>query len=387
MLDWLIVGGGIHGTHLSHHLTRIRGVERDRIRVLDPHPEALASWDACTRNAGMGFLRSPFVHQIDTWADSLMHFSDSAEGLPLKAFIEPFCRPGVPLFRAHSMHVIRKNGLDELRIQGRAVGLSPCPGGFRVETENGAIESRKVLLALSVNEYPLWPAWARALREQGAPIDHVFAPEFNRETVPPFERAVVVGGGITGAQLATALSVVKPGAVTLLTPHSPRVRRFDSNPGWMGPQNIEGFCREPDMGQRRAIIRAARYKGSMPAEVRWGLRRAVKAEQLALHVTTVCGASFADGTVSLQCEDGTTFNADRVVLATGFETRRPGGEWLSRTVEEMGLPCGPCGFPVVDASLSWAPGLYVTGALAELEVGPAARNIIGARLAAARLTA
>jgi hypothetical protein len=44
-----------------------------------------------------------------------------------------------------------------------------------------------------------------------------------------------------------------------------------------------------------------------------------------------------------------------------------------------------CGFPAPTRSLEWAPGLYVTGALAELELGPTAPNIAGARSAGERL--
>jgi len=36
MLDWLIVGGGVHGTHLSRVLVGAAGVQPDKIRVLDP---------------------------------------------------------------------------------------------------------------------------------------------------------------------------------------------------------------------------------------------------------------------------------------------------------------------------------------------------------------
>jgi thioredoxin reductase len=387
MLDWLILGGGVHGTYLSHHLTRVRRVPREKLRVLDPYPQPLARWDACVHNAGMGFLRSPFVHHIDIPAQSLMHFTDSGEGKALRSFIDPFFRPSVRLFRAHSRHVVRKNQLDELRIQGRASGLSAIEGGYRVETENGSIEARKILFALSVTEAPLWPAWGRELRSAGGPIDHVFDLAFDREKVPPFDAAVVVGGGITGAQLAMALAAKSPGRVTLLTPHTPRVHRFDSNSGWMGPRNVERFRCEPDMAKRREIICHARHKGSMPAEVRGTLRRAAELGKLKVQVGTVEQASLAEGTITLRCEDGAVLAADRVVLATGFEPRRPGGDWLDRAIAELGLPLAPCGFPVVDASLCWYPGLYATGALAELELGPAARNIVGARHAAERLQA
>lgn len=51
----------------------------------------------------------------------------------------------------------------------------------------------------------------------------------------------------------------------------------------------------------------------------------------------------------------------------------------------LGLPGAPCGYPIVNRQLCWTPGLYVTGALAALEIGPVARHIIDARLAATRL--
>jgi hypothetical protein len=74
-----------------------------------------------------------------------------------------------------------------------------------------------------------------------------------------------------------------------------------------------------------------------------------------------------------------------VILATGFVPTRPGGSWLERAIAELTLPCAPCGYSDVTPDLCWQPGIYVMGALAELVLGPAARNIVGARLAAARL--
>lgn len=58
---------------------------------------------------------------------------------------------------------------------------------------------------------------------------------------------------------------------------------------------------------------------------------------------------------------------------------------MDRAIEDLDLPVAPCGYPIVDAGLRWAPGLHVTGPLADLELGPVARNISGARRAADRL--
>ena len=76
---------------------------------------------------------------------------------------------------------------------------------------------------------------------------------------------------------------------------------------------------------------------------------------------------------------------DRVLLATGFESARPGGPMIDHLVRSESLPCAGCGYPIVDACLRWHPRIFVTGPLAELELGPVSRNIAGARRAGDRI--
>ncbi|MEM8997383.1 MAG: hypothetical protein AAGF23_21545, partial [Acidobacteriota bacterium] len=84
-------------------------------------------------------------------------------------------------------------------------------------------------------------------------------------------------------------------------------------------------------------------------------------------------------------DDARVLGFDTVVLATGFETARPGGPFLDDAVRGLDLPTAPDGFPVVDRYLRWRDGLFVMGPLAELEIGPASRNLSGARMAADRI--
>ena len=79
--------------------------------------------------------------------------------------------------------------------------------------------------------------------------------------------------------------------------------------------------------------------------------------------------------------------ADRVLLATGFAAKRPGGTMIDGLIASANLPCAECGYPVVDSQLRWHPRVYVSGPLAELELGPVSRNIAGARRAADRVVA
>ena len=78
------------------------------------------------------------------------------------------------------------------------------------------------------------------------------------------------------------------------------------------------------------------------------------------------------------------FNALRE-NATGYESLRPGGSMIDELVATESLPCACCGDPIVDSNLCWHPRIYVTGPLAELELGPVSRNIAGARRAGDRI--
>ncbi|MBL7977419.1 MAG: hypothetical protein JNN12_03695 [Bacteroidetes Order II. Incertae sedis bacterium] len=61
-LQWLVVGGGVHGTFLSHSLMNHAQVAPSEIGVIDPHEAPLAMWTHCAKNVGMSVLRSTIVH-------------------------------------------------------------------------------------------------------------------------------------------------------------------------------------------------------------------------------------------------------------------------------------------------------------------------------------
>jgi hypothetical protein len=125
----------------------------------------------------------------------------------------------------------------------------------------------------------------------------------------------------------------------------------------------------------------------VPAEVARELDCAVASGAMAAVRDEVAGASAVTGGFEIELASGDRLRGDGLLLATGFHPRRPGGGLLDGTIARLGLECAACGYPVVDAGLRWGPGLYVTGPLAELEIGPVARNILGARLAGERLAA
>jgi glycine/D-amino acid oxidase-like deaminating enzyme len=363
-LDWLIIGGGIHGTYLSQVLVRRLGFDRDGVRVLDEAAEPLAAWHRHTRACGMTYMRSPQVHHLGLRSDSLRRHARQ-NGRP-DAFIEPYRRPALSLFDDHAHHVIEQGKLAELRIQGRANCIQPTAGGYRVEADGGAFHARRVLLA--PGQPPLYrPPWGSGLR-------HVFAPDFSL-AAQGAGRIAVVGGGATGGQLALALAD-RGAEVALVSRHRPRRANFDSHPCYLGTRCLAGFARS-GIAQRRRIIASARNPGTVPREVHAGVaaHAAVRLWQGEVSNCTDDGVQFSDGR---------RLRADRIILATGF-AGRPGGELVRRAIADLDLPVGADGWPVLSADLQWRPGLCACGRLAELELGPAAGNIAGARMAGRRL--
>jgi cation diffusion facilitator CzcD-associated flavoprotein CzcO len=383
MTDWLIIGGGIHGTYLSHLLVNRAGLGPERVRVLDPHAAPLAVWDRNTDNCGMRYLRSPSTHNIDLPILSLYRFARASAGSDRPDFIPPYNRPSLDLFRQHSRAVIADNGLQRVRIRGRALALEPSGNALRIRTTAGTIAARRVILCIGLGEQPYWPSWARRLRDDGGRVQHVFDPAFYRATLKPAATTVVMGGGSSAVQTALKLAEERTGEVRLVSPHPIRTSQYDFNPCWIGPKCLRDFF-ELDPASRRRAVDAARIPGSLPPEVVAELDRRLSQNRLSLLRRRVEAADTVTGRVRLRTDAGDLWT-DQLLLATGFSPRRPGGAFVDDIIRRFRLKVGSCGYPVVGADLRWAENIFVAGPLAELQLGPCARNIIGARNAGRHL--
>ncbi len=377
MLEWLIIGGGIHGTYLANLLTRLPGTEGDQVRILDPHSALLAAWTRQTANCGMTYLRSPATHNIDRPILSLYRYAQTCGDLTRTAFIPPYNRPSLELFQRHCRHVIAANRLEQIHVCRRARSVKKDGRNLVVETDGSPLRTRRLILAVGMSEQPCWPGWARALQIEGARIAHVFDADFNRREWTHNRRTIVVGGGITAVQTALKLVTETRGTVHLLSRHALRESQYDFNPCWIGPKCLRAFYGE-DLPQRRATIDRARIAGSLPSEVLAAFNQALSAKRIGFSEGRCLDAAMANGAVRLETAAG-VIEADQVILATGFTPRRPGGAMIDRLVKDFDLKCNPCGYPVLGADLRWAASIYATGPLAELQVGPCARNIVGAR--------
>lgn len=378
MLDWLVIGGGIHGTHLAHVLVHQIGFCEDAVRILDPHERLLQAWNQRTQNTGMRYLRSPRVHHIDIQPNSLERFAQEQHSHAADLWIDPYYRPSYALFQEHCQHVIDRYQLDRLHIRGKAWALHRVHNGWCVETASGQIITRRVLLATG-RQQPIIPDWAAPLIAQNAPLQHVLSMSFDMQHVAKNAIIMVIGGGISAGQIA--LKLMQDHAVTLVTRRPLRHHDFDSSPCWLGPACLKAF-RQADYPRRRWMIGEARQTGTMAHDIYTELQTALRTATMSHHQSTVQLAAVTnDHRIALTFVNGDMAIVDHIVLATGLKSVMPKQSWLADTIMRYRLPIASCGYPILDHTLCWSEGLYASGTLAELELGPASANIAGARAA------
>ncbi len=228
---------------------------------------------------------------------------------------------------------------------------------------------------------------------------HVFSPDFSRECFENAGNPLIVGGGISAAQLAIhkarlveSLSSTQRPVITVVSPHPVTVTEFDSDPCYIGPRCMEEFASMKDIGKRRTTIDRVRYPGTIPSDVEHALRSAVEQGRVRWIVGNIDSietenAKNGDSMTAVIHTGGDEIreSSDLIVPATGFENRSLFSTILGRIATDYGLSRDATGTPVTDRCLRWHSKLLLAGRHAELTLGPAAPNIIGAHLAARRL--
>ena len=436
--DWLIVGGGVHGVCVGTHLLAA-GVPRDRLRIVDPHDELLASFESRARTCGTRTLRSPVGHHVAVADDSLEQFAvEHDREVELLSTTDYPRRPTLDLFLDHARTVVHETGLSDCHVRATVTGLNRADTTeetetapetetaaktetaaeaetdlWRVATTAGSHHAHNVVLAVGLDSGPSLPDWARELPAD-APVWHVWEEEFELACVTDDDRRpVVIGGGVTAAQLACRLAAETP--TTLLCRSGMETEQAEAAASWAEWEQITTRLHTypPGAPERHELVRRERNDGTIPPYLRWRIQKArsngalttavrevtdLSVEQATTETATAGGVTDADGgqqsarQVDIHLNCGTTLENVAVVLATGVESVV--SDPLVETVAaELELARDEAGYPILDdTTLAWRrrdgtrTSVFVTGSLALTTVGPLAPNVVGARLAARRLS-
>ncbi|MGR3765662.1 FAD-dependent oxidoreductase [Rossellomorea sp. NS-SX7] len=379
MFECVIAGGGIHGCTVANYLVKKKKIPIEQLCIIDPHPEPLAKWKMLTHRIEMPYLRSPSVHHLDLNPFSLQSFKEKENN----SFYGYYKRPALSLFNDHSESVLNEIEIRKAWRQGSVQNVRRNDFSWEVQLDSGqTINGKKLIIATGMNETLSYPDWGQELvKEYPDQAGHVF-----QQKIPPLKPPIaVIGGGISSAHLIVKLSKKFNGEIYQISRHPYRVHDFDSDPGWLGPKYLNDYQNITSLTERREVIQKARHKGSLPRELVNRLRWLQKEHAFTFIQDEVQSWEKDSSGIRLKLNATKDINVQTVLFATGFSPEAMRVEWLENLIKQEKLTCANCGFPVVKGNLEWCDHLFVSGPLAELEIGPAARNISGARKAAQRI--
>ena len=366
--DVVIVGGGPVGCGLACQLLAAGVVEREGLVVLDREDRLLARFARMTTATGQRVMRSPYQHQLAPegtfqlrefarlHAYVLTDLERSQVRLALSGQ-----RAIVPLdvFRAHSAHVLAVSRLAARSFRFDVSMLDRAPAGWRLsDRHRRTVIARTVILATGSTVRPApWAAGesVACAYDAGRP----FAAS---------ERIAVIGGGLTAGHLLMRIRAAGARAVWILRGDD-HYRCADVPTAYF---RTEGILRFQQLGRaaRRRVLRAE-MRGTLMPEM-YPLLAGRDDDELVVHRhCTVTGVARTARGMTIRLHDGRTVRVNRVVFAGGERPRRR----LS------------AGAALSDASLERADmaGVFEAGVAASSAIGPAARNLDGARLAAERI--
>lgn len=386
-VEWLVVGGGIHGTYVTRELLEA-GVPRKDVAVVDSHGELLASFRQKARACGMETLRSNYVQHIGPSPFGLQQFAEvrnrDEELVPTRNS-QP--RPTVALFLDYADHVIERFELDRV-VRERTVTGIERDGSLVVDTTAGTIRAERVVLAVGHGGRYCRPGWARNERR----VEHVWDNTAHpTETVEEGETVWVVGGGITAGQVATTVAD-RVDRVTVCTHHPIRKALREADPRWLNWNYIETELHSLPAGSKARLdrLKRARNDGTMPPYL---LRELETTSNVTVRQDDIEAVVREQGNLLVVPDRSRGEHVDRVVLATGFEPvfEHP---FVRSVADSLSLQCGHRNVPILDdETLAWRTEtgersrILVTGALGAGTVGPFAGNIPGARRASERIVA
>lgn len=371
MFKWTIIGGGIQAVTIALKL-REQGLDTKDLCIIDPHSNLCEQFNTFTSRIEMPYLRSPCVHHVHPNPFHLKQFAK------IKQFTNPsygkYQRPNREMFMYHTHDLIHKFDLNKSHKQTTVTAVDKDAEFWHLHCDNKqCIISENVIIAFGCNHQIKTPQSYK----DASDVAHIFDNTYKDYA----HTSHVIGSGITAAHLTLKLLKQNQSQIHLWTNKPLAVHDFDADPGWLGPRNMKKFSQLENSTEKKSVILAERHKGSMPKELELRLKKYVMQGRLVIHVNEL--KKIKNHKIITEHQQ---LLYDYIIFATGFEETIMQQPIIQQLIKIHKAPLRSCGLPNISSQLEWLPNLYVSGGLADLELGPFARNIMGGRESAIRIT-
>lgn len=320
---------------------------------------------------------------------------------PSQALFVDHCQDVIDRYRLEGL--VHKEGVENIDygvVRGVSINDEKL---FTVTTDSTCRYARTVVLAVgpaNKANIPRAPSMPEGDIPQACHSMHIKAfPEAvvqKRMDAKLPTNVLVVGGGLTSAQLSD-LAIRKGVTKVWHVMRGPlRLKHFDVGLEWMGKyKNSEQsrFWTADSDEERLEIIKQARGGGSISPFFMKRVKKHMESKKLELRTETrLIDAKFegvdGDGKWTVQTEpeiEGMP-QIDYIYFATGIQSDFMSLPYLQTMIQKHPIK-GFGGFPCLTEDLMWTKDvpLFMTGRLAALQLGPAAPNIGGAKVGAERV--
>ena len=368
-----------------------------RVCVVDPEPW-MSTWHKRFRALDIKWLRSPTGAHPDLFdTRSLLAFAalhgrtdelldSGAVNQDLRSLPETHAGlwhlPSNRLFEDFCSDLVTR--LPHTFVRGMAAAVQGSDGNFTVTLSDGQqLKAKAVVLALGVPGPARIPAAFADVPER-----FMFHSDFKlgsrlRE-LKASKRVLVIGGGLTAVQ-AAQLAMKRGCRVTLCSRRALTTRHFDVQPTWFDRRKANRhhfeFFNQP-LECRLKHIKEARVGGSVPPMYMKELCEAEAQDKVEVKCVEAKLEGISSDSVQVKLGDEVR-SFDLIVNACGHVPDCRRLPLITELLKEF--PAEVIGgFPVISQDLQWgeAKQLFVVGALASLQVGPDAGNLMGLRRAA-----
>ncbi|KAK8050988.1 FAD binding domain-containing protein [Apiospora rasikravindrae] len=327
--------------------------------------------------------------------------------------------PSTPLFSAHCDCLIDRYSLRRDVIQHEEVldirygfvdHVCRDEPVFTIRSNKTTRYSRVAVLAVGPANTPTIPgstdqgsdAITHAMKIRTFPSPHVKEKIASKKAT----NILIVGGGLTSAQLADLAIKRGVSKVWLIMRGELKVKPFDVGLEWVGKfRNFEqaAFWSADTDEERWEKIKAARNGGSITSPYRKIVEKHVAAGKLTLcRHTTLRARQWQESSQTWKVElDGPDRDQkqdqdqgaavlpffDHIYYATGVQTDFTTLPYLQNLLTDY--PVASCGgLPCITDDMQWRDDvpLFLTGRLGALQLGPGAPNLVGARIGAERIS-
>ncbi|KGR89281.1 oxidoreductase [Ureibacillus massiliensis 4400831 = CIP 108448 = CCUG 49529] len=288
MIDTIVIGAGQAGLSVGYYLKQLK----QEFLILDKGKEVGESW----------------INRYDSLVLFTPRMYDALPGLPLEGDAHGF--PNKNEIVSYLKQYANEFNLP-IQLQTEVIKVQHQDGIFYIETLQGILQSKNLIIATGAFQTPRIPAFSQKLSSD---INQLHSSQYKNPVQLKEGNVLVVGGGNSGAQIAVELSKEKETylAISKKLSYLPLVFFDKSMYWWLDQFGILKASTNSFLGK------VIQKKGD--PIFGFELKDAIKRKEVFLKPRVMKGIYN-----EITFKDSTTLKVDNIIWATGFDLKYP---WL-----------------------------------------------------------